>query len=84
MNKQDANKKIKQISFEIIRIIDAYMEKNDGEEMSTKLAVVMSAVTRILATVAVTVEMPDTIALEALKLEMEIVRDAMTEDEVKH
>jgi hypothetical protein len=84
MNKQDANKKIKQISFEIIRIIDAYMEKNDGEEMSTKLAVVMSAVTRILATVAVTVEMPDAIALEALKLEMEIVRDAMTEDEVKH
>jgi hypothetical protein len=84
MNKQDANVKIKQISFEIIRIIDAYMEKNDGEEMSAKLAVVMSAVTRILATIAVTVEMPDTIALEALKLEMEIVRDAMTEDEVKH
>ena len=84
MNKQDANKKIKQISFEIIRIIDAYMEKNDGEEMSVKLAVVMSAVTRILATVAVTVEMPDIVALEALKLEMEIVRDAMTEDEVKH
>jgi hypothetical protein len=84
MNKQDANTKIKQISFEIIRIIDAYIEKNDGEEMSTKLAVVMSAVTRILATVAVTVEMPDTIALEALKLEMELVRDAMTEDEVKH
>jgi hypothetical protein len=44
----------------------------------------MSAVTRILATVAVTVEMPDTIALEALKLEMELVRDAMTEDETKH
>jgi hypothetical protein len=84
MNKQDANTKIKQISFEIIRTIDAYMEKNDGEEMSTKLAVVMSAVTRILATVAVTVEMPDTIALEALKLEMELVRDAMIEDETKH
>jgi hypothetical protein len=84
MNKQDANTKIKQISFEIIRIIDAYIEKNDGEEMSTKLAVVMSAVTRILATVAVTVEMPDTIALEALKLEMELVRDAMIEDETKH
>jgi hypothetical protein len=44
----------------------------------------MSAVTRILATIAVTVEMPDIVALEALKLEMEIVRDAMTEDEVKH
>ena len=84
MNKQDANTKIKQISFEIIRCVDAYMENNDGEEMSTKLAVVMSAVTRILATVAVTVEMPDTIALEALKLEMELVRDAMTEDETKH
>jgi hypothetical protein len=60
------------------------MENNDGDEMAAKLAVVMSVVTRILATIAVTVEMPDTIAQEALKLEMEIVRDAIAEGEVKH
>jgi|688.fasta_scaffold2595701_1 hypothetical protein len=84
MNNQEANVKMKQLSFKIIRCVDAYMENNDGDEMAAKLAVVMSVVTRVLATIAVTVEMPDTLAQEALKLEMEIVRDAIAEGEVKH
>jgi hypothetical protein len=48
------------------------------------MAVVLSAITRMMAGAVIALGMPEEVAQEALKLEMQLVLEAMAEDETKH
>ncbi len=79
------DREIQKLCGKLIKTINEYMDGDDGDAESTKMAVIMSAVTRILAAMTVTVGMPASIAHEALKIEMETVLEAMMNDsETKH
>jgi hypothetical protein len=78
------DKKIQRMCIKIVRTLDDYMDNNNGDKEGVKLAVVMSAMTRILATMAASLGMPQEIVIEAIKADMESAHESMVEDEVKH
>jgi hypothetical protein len=84
MNKERANKSIQKLSVKLIQPINEYMNLNDGDGEVEKMAVVLSAITRMMAGAVIALGMPEETAQEALKLEMQLVLEAMAEDEVKH
>ena len=84
MNKERANKSIQKLAVKLIQPINEYMSLNDGDEEVAKMAVVLSAITRMMAGAVIALGMPEQVAQEALKLEMQLVLEAMAEDEVKH
>jgi hypothetical protein len=84
MNKERANKSIQKLAVKLIQPINEYMSLNDGDEEVAKMAVVLSAITRMMAGAVIALGMPEEVAQEALKLEMQLVLEAMAEDETKH
>ncbi len=84
MNKERANKSIQKLAVKLIQPINEYMSLIDGDEEVEKMAVVLSAITRMMAGAVIALGMPEQVAQEALKLEMQLVLEAMAEDEVKH
>ena len=84
MNKERANKSIQKLAVKLIQPINEYMSLNDGDEEVAKMAVVLSAITRMMAGAVIALGMPEETAQEALKLEMQLVLEAMAEDETKH
>lgn len=78
------DKKIQRMCIRIVHTLDDYMDNNNGDKEGVKLAVVMSAMTRILATMAASLGMPQEMVIAALIADMESAYESMTEDEVKH
>ena len=78
------DKKIQRMCVKIVRTLDDYMDNNNGDKEGVKLAVVMSAMTRILATMAASLGMPQEMVIAAIKADMESAHESMVEDEVKH
>jgi regulator of PEP synthase PpsR (kinase-PPPase family) len=78
------DKKIQRMCIKIVRTLDDYMDNNNGDKEGVKLAVVMSAMTRILATMAASLGMPQEMVIAALIADMESAHESMAEDEVKH
>lgn len=78
------DKKIQRMCIRIVRTLDDYMDNNNGDKEGVKLAVVMSAMTRILATMAASLGMPQEMVIEAIKADMDLAHESMAEDEVKH
>jgi hypothetical protein len=60
------------------------MDSHNGQKEAEKLAVTMSALTKVLATMAASMGMPQEIVIEAIKADMELAHEAMAEDETKH
>jgi hypothetical protein len=60
------------------------MNLNDGDGEVEKMAVVLSAITKMMAGAVISLGMPEETAQEALKLELQLILEAMAEDEVKH
>lgn len=77
------DRKIQRMCVKIVRTLDDYMD-NNGDKEGVKLAVVMSAMTRILATMAASLGMPQEMVIAALIADMESAHESMVEDEVKH
>jgi hypothetical protein len=84
MNKERANKSIQKLAVKLIQPINEYMNLNDGDGEVEKMAVVLSAITKMMAGAVISLGMPEETAQEALKLEMQFILEAMAEDEVKH
>ena len=78
------DRQIKLLSVRLIHTLDGYMDNHDGQKESDKLAVVMSALTRVLGTMAASMGMPSAIVTKALEMEMESAHEAMMSDETKH
>ena len=78
------DRKIQRMCVKIVRTLDDYMDNNNGDKEGVKLAVVMSAMTRILATMAASLGMPQEMVIAALIADMESAHESMAEDEVKH
>lgn len=78
------DRKIQRMCVKIVRTLDDYMDNNNGDKEGVKLAVVMSAMTRILATMAASLGMPQEMVIAALIADMESAHESMVEDEVKH
>ena len=78
------DKQIKLLSVRLIHTLDGYMDNHDGQKESEKLAVTMSALTKILATMAASMGMPQEIVIEAIKADMELAHESMAQDETKH
>lgn len=78
------DRQIKILSVRLIHTLDGYMDSHDGQKESDKLAVVMSAMTRVLGTMAASMGVPLAIMTKALEMEMESAHEAMMSDEVKH
>ena len=77
-------RQIKILSVRLIRTLDEYMDNHDGQKESVKLAVLMSALTRVLGTMAASMGVPVEIVTKALEMEMESAHEAMMSDEVRH
>ena len=77
-------RQIKILSVRLIHTLDEYMDNHDGIKESDKLAVVMSAMTRVLGTMAASMGMPSAIVTTAIEMEMESAHEAMMSDETKH
>lgn len=78
------DRQIKILSVRLIHTLDEYMDIHDGIKESAKLAVVMSAMTRVLGTMAASMGMPSAIVTKAIEMEMESAYAAMMSDETKH
>lgn len=78
------DRQIKILSVRLIHTLDEYMDIHDGIKESDKLAVVMSAMTRVLGTMAASMGMPSAIVTKAIEMEMESAYAAMMSDETKH
>jgi hypothetical protein len=75
---------IQVVCISLIRTLDKYMDSHNGQKEAEKLAVTMSALTKVLATMAASMGMPQEIVIEAIKADMELAHEAMAEDETKH
>ena len=78
------DKQIKLLSVRLIHTLDGYMDSHDGQKESDKLAVVMSAMTRVLGTMAASMGVPLAIMTKALESDMAAAHEAMAQDETKH
>lgn len=81
---KDNEKRVHKLCVKLVRIVNDYMDTDDGESEAAKMTVLMTAVTKVLAAMTVTVGVPEHIAQEALRLEMEAVLESMAEDITKH
>jgi hypothetical protein len=78
------DKQIKLLSVRLIHTLDGYMDNHDGQKESDKLAVVMSALTRVLGTMAASMGVPLELMTKALEADMRTAHEAMAQDETKH
>lgn len=78
------DRQIKILSVRLIHTLDGYMDSHDGQKESDKLAVVMSAMTRVLGTMAASMGVPLAIMTKALEADMATAHEAMMSDETKH
>jgi hypothetical protein len=59
------------VILKIVRTVDEYMDNHDGQKESEKLAVVMSAMTRIIASLAAHIGVPSEMVTDAIKAQMQ-------------
>lgn len=78
------DRQIQMVCISLIRTLDKYMDSHNGQKEAEKLAVTMSALTKILATMAASMGMPQEIVIEAIKADMELAHESMSQDETKH
>lgn len=78
------DRQIQMVCISLIRTLDKYMDSHNGQKEAEKLAVTMSALTKILATMAASMGMPQEIVIEAIKADMELAHESMAQDETKH
>jgi hypothetical protein len=80
----DSDKQIRIVILKIVRTVDEYMDNHDGQKESLKIAVVMSAMTRIVASLAATLGMPQELVIEAIKEEWELMSARMEDNDELH
>lgn len=79
----NTDKQIRIVILKIVRTVDEYMDNHDGQKESLKIAVVMSAMTRIVASLAATLGMPQEMVTEAIEMEMQLaLESAVNKDEL--
>lgn len=66
-----SDKQIRMVILKIVRTVDEYMDNHDGQKESEKLAVVMSAMTRIIASLAAHIGVPSEMVTDAIKAQMQ-------------
>jgi hypothetical protein len=59
------------VILKIIRTVAEYMDNHDGQKEPEKLAVVMSAMTRIIASLAAHIGVPSEMVTDAIKAQMQ-------------
>lgn len=80
----DSDKQIRIVILKIVRTVDEYMDNHDGQKEILKIAVVMSAMTRIVASLAATLGMPQELVIEAIKEEWELMSARMEDNDELH
>jgi len=80
----NTDKQIRIVILKIVRTVDEYMDNHDGQKESLKIAVVMSAMTRIVASLAATLGMPQELVIEAIKEEWELMSARMEDNDELH
>lgn len=80
----DKQIQVQMVSLILVHALDDYMENNNDQRYAEKMTVVMSAMTRIMAMMAASLDMPQEIVLEAIKADMESAHKSMSQDETKH
>ena len=66
-----SDKQIRMVILKIVRTVDEYMDNHDGQKESEKVAVVMSAMTRIIASLAAHIGVPSEMVTDAIKAQMQ-------------
>jgi hypothetical protein len=66
-----SDKQIRMVILKIVRTVDEYMDNHDGQKEPEKLAVVMSAMTRIIASLAAHIGVPSEMVTDAIKAQMQ-------------
>jgi hypothetical protein len=67
----------------IVGVVNEYVDAEGGSE-STKVAIAMTAVTKVLAGIAVSIGVPEQLAHDALDAEIELFAGALADSEHKH
>ena len=80
----DSDKQIRIVILKIVRTVDEYMDNHDGQKESLKIAVVMSAMTRIVASLAATLGMPLEMVTEAIEMEMQLALESVVNKDELH
>jgi hypothetical protein len=78
------DRQIKLLSVRLIHTLDGYMDNHDGQKESDKLAVVMSAMTRVLGTMAASMGVPLELMTKALASDMAAAHEAMADTNELH
>jgi hypothetical protein len=65
---------VQKLCVKVLRIVNEHMDNDDAEE-SAKVAVAMSALTKMLAAMTVMTGVPAHVAYEALRAEMKAITD---------
>jgi len=79
------DRQIQMVCIRLIHALDEYMDGHNGVKEAEKLAIAMSAMTRVLATMAASIGMPQNIVIEAIKIDMESALESLMNDsETKH
>lgn len=78
------DRQIKILSVRLIHTLDEYMDNHDGQKESDKLAVLMSALSRVMGTMAASMGIPLELMTKALEADMATAHEAMMSDETKH
>jgi hypothetical protein len=66
-----SDKQIRMVILKIVRTVDEYMDNHDGQKEPEKLAVVLSAMTRIIASLAAHIGVPSEMVTDAIKAQMQ-------------
>ncbi len=80
----NTDKQIRIVILKIVRTVDEYMDNHDGQKESLKIAVVMSAMTRIVASLAATLGMPQEMVTEAIEMEMQLALESVVNKDELH
>lgn len=77
--------KVRELGSAIAELINDYVEGDDGTKESTRVAVAMTAVTKVLASMATSLDVPQEITHAALDTEIEWYKSALADyEKAKH
>lgn len=80
----DRDKQIKMVCLKIVSAVDEYMDNHDGQKESEKLVFVMAALTRVLGTIAATMDVPLELMTKAIEADMRTAHEAMADKDELH
>jgi len=78
------DRQIKLLSVRLIHTLDGYMDNHDGQKESEKLVFVMAALTRVLGTIAATMDVPLELMTKAIEADMRTAHEAMADKDELH